>query len=93
VGNSRVTVRQVAELAGVSIATVSRVSRGSDQVSPELREKVLRVIAEQGYRPSHLGRALAENRHGALALVFPGLSGPYFSELIQGFESEALDSG
>ena len=92
-GTSRVTVRRVAALAGVSPATVSRVSRGSAQVSPELRDRVLRVIEEHGYRPSHFGRALAERRHGALGLVFPGLSGPYFSELIQGFESEALGTG
>ena len=91
--NSRVTVRRVAEMAGVSPATVSRVSRGSTQVSPELRDRVLRVIEEHGYRPSHFGRALAERRHGALGLVFPGLSGPYFSELIQGFEAEALETG
>lgn len=92
-GNSRVNVRWVAEQAGVSPATVSRVSRGSSQVSPELRDRVLRVIEEHGYRPNHFGRALAERRHGALGLVFPGLSGPYFSELIQGFESEALATG
>ncbi len=92
-GNSRVTLRWVAEKAGVSPATVSRVSRGSTQVSPELRDRVLRIIEEHGYRPSHLGRALAEKRHGALGLVFPGLSGPYFSELIQGFEAQALATG
>lgn len=92
-GNSRVTLRRVAEMAGVSPATVSRVSRGTTPVSPELRDRVLRVIEEYGYKPSHFGRALAERRHGALALVFPGLSGPYFSELIQGFESEALETG
>ncbi|MFC4494764.1 LacI family DNA-binding transcriptional regulator [Streptomyces ovatisporus] len=91
--NSRVNVRWVAEQAGVSPATVSRVSRGSAQVSPELRERVMRVIEEHGYRPNHFGRALAEKRHGSLGLVFPGLSGPYFSELIQGFESEALETG
>jgi LacI family transcriptional regulator len=91
--NSHVNVRWVAEQAGVSPATVSRVSRGSTQVSPELRERVLRVIEEHGYRPNHFGRALAEKRHGALGLVTPGLSGPYFAELIQGFEAEALATG
>jgi LacI family transcriptional regulator len=91
--NSRVTVRKIAEIAGVSIATVSRVSRGVGQVSPELRAKVLAAIDEYGYRPSHMGRALAERRHGSLAVVCPGLSGPYFSELIQGFEAETLEYG
>ncbi len=92
-GNSRVNVRRVAEIAGVSPATVSRVTRGTVPVSAELRDRVLRVIEEHGYKPSHFGRALAERRHGALGLVFPGLSGPYFSELIQGFEAEALKTG
>jgi len=92
-GNGRVTLRQVAELAGVSPATVSRVSRGSTTVDPQLRDRVLRVIEEHGYRPSHFGRALAERRHGALGLVFPGLAGPYFSELIQGFEVQAMETG
>jgi LacI family transcriptional regulator len=89
-GNSRVTVREIARLAGVSVATVSRVSNGTGQVSDEMRRRVLEAIEEHGYRPDHLGRALAAGRHGALGLVFPGLSGPYFTELIQGFESEAV---
>lgn len=89
---ARKTVREIAEIAGVSIATVSRVSRGIGQVSPETRRRVLATIEAHGYRPSHLGRALAERRHGALGLVFPGLSGPYYAELIQGFESEAVES-
>ncbi|MFB9236523.1 LacI family DNA-binding transcriptional regulator [Plantactinospora siamensis] len=91
-GNSRVTVREIARLAGVSVATVSRVSNGTGQVSPEMRRRVLEAIEKHGYRPDHLGRALAARRHGALGLVFPGLSGPYFTELIQGFESEAVPS-
>jgi LacI family transcriptional regulator len=92
VADERKTVRQIAELAGVSIATVSRVSRGIGQVSPETRSRVLETINTYAYRPSHLGRALAEQRHGALGLVFPGLSGPYYAELIQGFESEAVET-
>jgi len=91
--SKRPTVREIAEIAQVSIATVSRVSRGTGQVRPELRQRVLRVIEEQGYRPNQLGRALAERKHGSIAIVFPGLSGPYFSELIQGFESEAMEAG
>ena len=90
--NERKTVREIAEIAGVSIATVSRVSRGIGQVSPETRRRVLETIEAHGYRASHLSRALAERRHGALGLVFPGLSGPYYAELIQGFESQAVES-
>lgn len=90
-GKKRLTVRGIAEIAGVSIATISRVSRGTGQVSAETRERVLRVIEEHGYRPSQMGRALAERKHRSVAIVFPGLAGPYYSELIQGFESEAVE--
>lgn len=84
-------VRQVAKLAGVSTATVSRVYRGLGSVSPKMRERVQAAISEYGYRPSHFGQALARGRHGALGIVFPGLSGPYFAELIRGFESVAVE--
>ena len=88
-----VTVREIARIAGVSVATVSRVSNGTGQVSEDMRRRVLDAIERHGYRPDHRGRALAARRHGAVGLVFPGLSGPYFGELIQGFESEAVQSG
>jgi LacI family transcriptional regulator, galactose operon repressor len=87
-----VNLEEVAAHAGVSTATVSRVARGIGQVSAATREKVTAAIAELGFRPSHLGRALAARRHGALGLVFPGLSGPYYSEVIAGFEEEAVAS-
>jgi LacI family transcriptional regulator len=86
------TVREIARLAGVSVATVSRVYNGVGQVAPQTRQKVLDAIEATGYRPDPLGQALAAGRHGAVGLVFPGLSGPYFAELIQGFESEAVRS-
>ncbi len=87
-----VTVQEVAEHAGVSTATVSRVARGIGQVSENTKARVNAAIAELGFRPSHLGRALAARRHGALGVVFPGLSGPYHSEVIAGFEQEAIQS-
>ena len=90
--NRRITVREIARLAGVSVATVSRVSNGTGQVSPQMRQRVLDAIEAHGYRPDHLGQALAAGKHGAVGLVFPGLAGPYFGELIQGFESEVVES-
>lgn len=87
-----VTVQEVAEHAGVSTATVSRVARGIGQVSDTTKARVNAAIDELGFRPSHLGRALAARRHGALGVVLPGLSGPYHSEVIAGFEQEAIRS-
>ena len=84
------TVRKVADHAGVSIATVSRVTRRPDLVASDTRERVERAISELGYRPSHFGQALVDRRHSAIGVVFPGLSGPYYYDVIQGFEAEAI---
>lgn len=84
------TLQEIARDAGVSIATVSRVARGIGQVAPQTRHKVLEAIERRQFRPSHLGRALVERRHAALGVVFPGLGGPYYPEVIAGFEDEAV---
>lgn len=84
------TLHEVARAAGVSIATVSRVVHGSAGVSAPLRQRVETAIADLGYRPSHSARALVQRRHGALGVVFPGLYGPYYAEVIHGIESVAI---
>jgi LacI family transcriptional regulator len=87
------TLHEVAKRAGVSIATVSRVARGLDQISNETRSRVQAAIDELNYRPSHFGQALVRRRHGTLGIVFPGISGPYYSEVIHGYEMEAIAAG
>jgi LacI family transcriptional regulator len=91
-GRGPTTLHQVAIRAGVSIATVSRVARGVDQVSAETQRRVLDAIRELNYRPSQIGRALVNRRHNALGLIIPGLQGPYFSQLVHGFEQVVIDS-
>lgn len=66
------TVYDVAERAGVSIATVSRVLRMPDAVRPVTRDRVLDAVAALGYVPSGSARGLAERRTGVLGLYFPG---------------------
>ena len=90
---SGVTIYQVANRAGVSIATVSRVLRGTARVSPDTHQRVLEAIKELRYTPSRLGRALAERRHAANGIVFPDLFGPYYSEVLLGYEEAASELG
>lgn len=87
------TIYQVAERAGVSIATVSRVHRRADKVAAPTRQRVERAIAELAYRPNRLGRSLARGRHDAIGIVFPDLSGPYFSSVILGYEEASAARG
>lgn len=87
------TIYEVARQAGVSIATVSRVSSNGAVVAEETRGRVLQAIADLGYQPSRLGRSLAEGTHGASGIVFPDLTGPYYSEVILGYEDQAAADG
>ena len=92
-GSGRPTVRDIARHAGVSVATVSRVTRDDPRVRPETRDRVQASIDSLGYTPSALGLSLAYQRHNTLGIILPGLGGPYFAELIQGVESVAVDAG
>jgi LacI family transcriptional regulator len=85
----RATIYTVAERAGVSIATVSRVLNNSPKISAETRAKVLLAMQELDYRPSASARGLARNATETIALLFPEVSGPFFSEIIRGIETEA----
>ncbi len=89
----RPTIRDVAQRAGVSIATVSRVMRDSESVRPETRQRVAEAVDELHYTPSQLGRQLAERRHAANGIVFPDLSGPYYAEVVLGYEDVAAELG
>ena len=85
------TIRDVARHAGVSIATVSRVMHESAGVREATRVRVLAAAEELQYIPSQLGRQLAEQRHAANGIVFPDLSGPYYAEVVLGYEAVAAE--
>jgi LacI family transcriptional regulator len=89
----RVTIYEVASRAGVSIATVSRALRDSELVTPATRERIRAVVEELHYTPSRAGRALAEGRHAANGIVFPHLVGPYYAEVVLGYEEVAAELG
>jgi LacI family transcriptional regulator len=91
--SSGTTIYSVAERAGVSIASVSRVLQGSTAVSEKTRLRVLAAAEELKYVPLAAARNLAVRHHEAHGLVLPELSGPYYSELLMGFESRAAELG
>jgi LacI family transcriptional regulator len=86
------TIYEVARHAGVSIATVSRVHRGDGPVATTTRERVARSIEVLDYRPHPSARSLAARVHDAHGIVFPDLSGPYYSAVIHGFEAKAVEA-
>jgi LacI family transcriptional regulator len=82
------TIYTVAEKAGVSIATVSRVLNDKPKVRERTRARVLRVMKELGYQPSAAARGRAVNGTEIVALVFPEVDGPVYSELMHAVVSE-----
>jgi LacI family transcriptional regulator len=87
------TIYEVAERAGVSIATVSRVQRRASVVAEPTRQRVHQAIRDLAYRPSSVARSLARGRHEAIGIVFPDLSGPYYSAVILGYEEASAADG
>ncbi|MCL2514771.1 MAG: LacI family transcriptional regulator [Microbacteriaceae bacterium] len=89
----RATVRDVADLAGVSAKTVSNVINGVVPVRPETRERVEKALAALDYVPNLSARGLRNGRSGNIALALPDLSTPYSAELARWFVELAHDRG
>lgn len=89
----RVTMRQVAERAGVSAMTVSRVINESPRVSEEARTRVESAIAELGYVPNRLASGLIRRKTGAIGLIVPDVANPFFTLVVRGAEEVAWRAG
>lgn len=88
-----VTIKDVAKLAGVSVATISRVLNNSAVVSPETAEKVNEAIKELNYRPNFLGRNLRKRETNVILALIPSTEHTYYSEILHGMQLEAFQHG
>jgi LacI family transcriptional regulator len=87
------TIYDVAALAKLSIATVSRVLQGTGPVSAKARARVDQAAHELNYVPLRAARSLAVQRHEAHGLVLPDLAGPFYGDLLMGYERWAGEHG
>lgn len=87
------TIYEVSELAGVSLATVSRVMNDSGRVSDKTREKVLAAMRELDYRPNTVAQSLASNRSNCVGVLVSEVSGPIFGSMLSGIENELRSAG
>ena len=67
---ARMTIRDIARLAGVSVTTVSRALNNAPEINSQTRERVLQVCREQGYRSNLLARSLVSSRTRVLGVLF-----------------------
>jgi len=89
----RITLKQVAEAAGVSLATASYSLGGGGSVGQETRERVMAVAERLGYKPNLAAKAMRTGRTGTLGLVLPDLTNPFFPLLAQTVINAAREGG
>ena len=87
------SIKDVAALAGVSPATVSRVINGTAKVDPEKKERILQVIKEIGFVPNEVARSLFRKSAKTIGLIVPSIRNPYFTELAAHVDALATANG
>ena len=87
------TMRDVARLAGVSIATVSAVVTGKKPVSAELRSRIEEATRALDYHPDQVARSLKIGSTNVVGMVIPDVTNPFFTELMRGAEEQARRGG
>ncbi len=87
------TIKEVAKLAGVSVATVSRVLNNQGYVHLDTREKVEKAIKQLNYTPNAVARSLFKKASNTIALIIPDIANPYFPQLVKWIEKELTEAG
>jgi len=87
---TKVTIKDVAKYANVSVATVSRVMNNKGYVYEGTKQSVLDAIKELGFEPNQLARSLTNHRSGMIGIIVPHLGTNFYGGLIDGIEKAAL---
>ncbi len=87
------SIRDVAKLAGVSPATVSRVMNGTAKVDEDKKERVLKAIEETGFVPNEVARSLFKKSAKLIGLILPSIVNPFFTQLASAIEKTADANG
>src|SRR6266513_4441679 len=87
------SIKDVAEAAGVSTATVSRVLSNGLHVRPEVRERVMATVERLGYRPNLVARSLRSQRSSTIGLIVSDISNPFFTAIGRAVEDTAHEQG
>lgn len=88
-----VKLTDVAQKAGVSVTTVSRVINNHGYLSEKTKNKVFAAMRELNYQPNSLARSLQGKKMKLVGLIFPSITNPFFAELIQDIEEQLFEQG
>lgn len=91
--SKRVTVKDIAELAGVSVATVSRVINQNGRYSAETERRVRQVIEEYDYQPNQLAKGLRQRKTDAIGITVPNISNEFFASMVLAIQGRLFEEG
>ena len=89
----KVTIKDIAKVADVSYATVSRALSGSSEIGEATRERILQICDEMNYIPDSVARSMVKKRTNILGVVTASINNPFMSELIEAIEITARENG
>ena len=85
----RISITDIARLAGVSSSTVSHVLNQTRYVSPEITERVMKIVADTGYHKNRLACSLRQKRTNTIGIILPSLNaGTYYGKSLEAIEKE-----
>ncbi|WP_125571686.1 LacI family DNA-binding transcriptional regulator [Lacticaseibacillus songhuajiangensis] len=90
---ANVSIKKIAELSGVSIATVSRVLNDNGRFSDKTRDKVLKAIKDSGYQTNMVAKSLRENKSNTVGILVPDITNAFFAKIVQQVESDLFAAG
>ncbi len=90
---AKVTIKDIAKVANVSYATVSRALSGSPEIGEATRERILKLCDEMNYIPNSVARSMVKRRTNIIGVITASINNPFMSELIEALETSARERG
>ena len=90
---NKLSIKDIARLAGVSVATVSRVINQNGRFSKETERKVLDIIEQYNYRPNELARGLRVHKAQVIGVIVPDITNEFFAHIVKKIENELIKKG
>ncbi len=87
------TIREIADEAGVSVATVSRYLNDSDKVSEKAQKKIRFIVEKYNYKPNQIAKHLSLQKTETFGLIIPDVTNPFFAEIARSVEHAAIERG
>ncbi|GAB2028058.1 LacI family DNA-binding transcriptional regulator [Lactovum odontotermitis] len=89
----KITIKDIAQISGVSVSTVSRVLNGDSEVSDKTKKRIEKIIYENNYHPSMLARGMVSKKTKMIAIVVSDITNPYFNQFVSHIDTELMSRG